>query len=171
MLPVLTSFLPPTHTHLYLPALFKIWEAFNSSVIDDRLLEMCGELSEEHVSSTAGDAGQGGAPWKDVGIWTESQWATLVGKGLGSISKFFFFSFSPCIEFCLDVPVGAMEVIFPALFPQKSSLIFVFRDCRIPLPMQIGWIKVVKESRKPLAEYVCIHNLKLSRMELISAIF
>ena len=99
MLPVLTSFLPPTHTHLYLPALFKIWEAFNSSVMDDRLLEMCGELSEEHVSGTAGDAGQGGAPWKDVGIWTESQWATLVGKGLSSISKSFFFHFSSCIEF------------------------------------------------------------------------
>jgi proteasome activator subunit 4 len=91
MVPVLTSFLPPTHTHLYLPALFKIWEAFNSGIIDDRLLEMCGELSEDHVSGTAGDAGQGGALWKDVGIWTESQWAILVGKGLGSISKFIFF--------------------------------------------------------------------------------
>jgi hypothetical protein len=41
----------------------------------------------------------------------------------------------------------------------------------LPLPMQIGWIKVVKESRKPLAEYVCIHNPKLSRMGLILAIF
>jgi hypothetical protein len=100
MVPVLTSFLPPTHTHLYLPALFKIWEAFNSGIIDDRLLEMCGELSEDHVSGTAGDAGQGGALWKDVGIWTESQWAILVGKGLGSISKFiFFFRISACIEF------------------------------------------------------------------------
>lgn len=99
MVAVLASFLPPTHTHLYLPALFKIWEAFNSSVIDDRLLEMCGELSEDHVSGIAGDAGQGSAPWKDVGIWTESQWATLVGKGLGSISKLFLFSFSLCVEF------------------------------------------------------------------------
>ena len=96
MVPVLTSFLPPTHTHLYIPALFKIWEAFNSGVLDDRLLEMCGECSEEHVSGTAGDAGQeGGAAWKDVGIWTESQWVTLVGKGLGSMSKSFsFFLFS-----------------------------------------------------------------------------
>ncbi|KAF8807254.1 hypothetical protein BYT27DRAFT_7189352 [Phlegmacium glaucopus] len=94
IVPVLTSFLPPTHTHLYLPALFHIWEAFNSGVLDDRLLEICGELSEEHVSGTAGDAGQeGGAPWKDVGIWTESQWVTLVGKGLGS----------------MNVPVGAMR--------------------------------------------------------------
>jgi proteasome activator subunit 4 len=94
MVPVLASFLPPTHTHFYIPALFRIWEAFNSGVIDDRLLEMCGELSEDHVSGTAGDAGQeGGAPWKDVGIWTESQWMTLLGKGLSSMSKSFFHFF------------------------------------------------------------------------------
>ncbi|CAA7258771.1 unnamed protein product [Cyclocybe aegerita] len=94
MIPVLTSFLPPTNTRLYLPALFKIWEAFNSGVIDDRLLELCGDLSEEHVSGIAGDAGpDGGAPWKDVGIWTDAQWKTLVGKGLGS----------------MNVPVGAMR--------------------------------------------------------------
>jgi proteasome activator subunit 4 len=98
MVPVLTSFLPPTHTHLYLPAMFKIWEGFNSGIIDDRLLEMCGELSEDHVSGTAGDAGEGGAPWKDIGIWTESQWATLVGKSLGSISKFLFFIFPPVLN-------------------------------------------------------------------------
>ena len=67
---MLTSLLPPTHTHLYLPALFKIWEAFSSGVIDERLLEMCSELSEDRVSGTAGDSGQGGAQWKDVDIWT-----------------------------------------------------------------------------------------------------
>ena len=88
MIPVLTSFLPPTQTHLYLPALFKLWEAFNSSVVDDRLLELAGELSEEHVSGTSGIAGEeDGAQWKDVGLWTEAQWNILIGKGLGSISK------------------------------------------------------------------------------------
>jgi len=89
MIPVLTSFLPPTDTHLYLPSLFKIWEAFNSGVIDDRLLELCGDLSEEHVAGKFGDAGEGGAEWKDVGIWTEAEWNILVGKGLGSMSKYF----------------------------------------------------------------------------------
>ncbi|KAF9568547.1 hypothetical protein CPC08DRAFT_654918 [Agrocybe pediades] len=93
MIPVLTSFLPPTHTHLYLPALFKIWEAFNSGVIDDRLLELCGDLSEEHVAGKSGDAGEGGAEWKDVGIWTEAEWNLLVGKGISS----------------MNVPVGAMR--------------------------------------------------------------
>lgn len=87
MIPVLTSFLPPTHTHLYLPTIFKIWEAFNSSLLDDRLIEFVGELSEEHVAGTAGRAGlDGAAQWKDVGIWSETQWTVLMGKALGSMS-------------------------------------------------------------------------------------
>lgn len=90
MIPVLTSFLPPTHTHLYLPALFKLWEAFNSSVMDDRLLELAGSLSEEHVAGLSGTAGEdGGAKWKEIGIWSESEWKFLIGKGLGSMSRSF----------------------------------------------------------------------------------
>ena len=51
MVPVLTSFLPPAHAHLYLPACFTIWSSFNLSLLDDRFIEMCGDLSEEHVSA------------------------------------------------------------------------------------------------------------------------
>lgn len=70
-----------------MPIIFKLWEAFNSSVIDDRLLELCGELSEEHVAGKSGDAGEeGGAERKDVGIWSETEWTMLVGKALGSMS-------------------------------------------------------------------------------------
>ena len=87
MIPVMTSFLPPTHTHLYLPTIFKIWEAFSSSILDDRLIEFVGELSEEHVAGAAGKAGlEGGAQWKDVGIWSETEWTMLVSKALGSMS-------------------------------------------------------------------------------------
>jgi proteasome activator subunit 4 len=89
MVPVLTSFLPPTHTHLYLSSLFKIWEAFNSAVIDDRLIRFAGELSEEHVAGKFGLAGEeGGAERKDIGMWTEREWALLIGKGLGSMSSY-----------------------------------------------------------------------------------
>ncbi|KAI0275116.1 hypothetical protein BC834DRAFT_851157 [Gloeopeniophorella convolvens] len=92
VIPVLTSFLPPTHIHLYLPAIFKLWEAFNSSLIDDRLIELVGGLSEEHVAGTSGKAGpEGGAPWKDIGIWSGTEWTVLVSKTLGS----------------MNVPVGA----------------------------------------------------------------
>lgn len=87
MIPVMTSFLPPTHTHLYLPTIFKIWEAFNSWLLDDRLIEFVGELSEEHVAGSMGKAGEdGGAKWKDVGIWSETEWTVLMGKALGSMS-------------------------------------------------------------------------------------
>ena len=89
MIPVMTSFLPPTHTHLYLPTIFKLWEAFNSSLLDDRLIEFMGELSEEHVAGTIGNVGvEGGAQWKDVGIWSETEWTVLMGKALGSMSTF-----------------------------------------------------------------------------------
>jgi proteasome activator subunit 4 len=94
MIPVMTSFLPPSHVHLYIPSLFKLWEAFNSSIIDDRLIEFVGNLSEEHVAGKFGLAGEeGGAEWKDVGIWTSDQWTLLVGKGLGfmSLSIYIFF--------------------------------------------------------------------------------
>jgi proteasome activator subunit 4 len=92
MIPVMTSFLPPIQIHLYLPTIFKVWEAFNSSLLDDRLIDFVGELSEEHVAGIAGKVGvDGGAQWKDVGIWSETEWTVLMGKALGS----------------MNVPVGA----------------------------------------------------------------
>ncbi|KAI0757312.1 ARM repeat-containing protein [Daedaleopsis nitida] len=92
MVPVLTSFVPPTHAHLYLPMVFKIWEAFNSSLIDDRFVELCGELAEEHVAGHLGEVGpEGAAEWKTVGIWSDAEWTFLIGKALGS----------------MNVPVGA----------------------------------------------------------------
>ncbi len=93
MIPVMTSFFPPIHIHLYLPTIFKIWEAFNSTLLDDRLIESVGELSEEHVAGTAGKVGEeGGAHWKDVGIWSETEWTVLMGKALGSMSTLDKFS-------------------------------------------------------------------------------
>jgi proteasome activator subunit 4 len=90
MFPVFVSFFPPTHIHLYLPTLLAFSKAFNSTIIDERILELAGELSEEHVSGAAGPAGEeGGAKWKDIGIWSEADWNFLVGKGLTSMGTFF----------------------------------------------------------------------------------
>ena len=111
MIPVMLAFFPQTHTHLYLPLLFKLWEAFNSSVIDDRLIELCGELSEEHVAGKSGDAGEeGGAELKDVGIWTEAEWTVLVGKALGSMSTSDYDYPFDCCSYISDVPVGSVRV-------------------------------------------------------------
>ena len=88
MVPVLTSFLPPSYSHLYMPVVFKLWEAFNSSVIDDRFIELCGELSEEHIAGQFSEYGpEGTAEWKTVGIWSDAEWTFLIGKALGSMSK------------------------------------------------------------------------------------
>ena len=87
MIPVMTSFLPPTHTRLYLPAIFNVWEAFNSVLLYERLIEFVGELAEEPVAGVAGNAGpEGGAQWKDIGMWTETEWTVLMSKALGSMS-------------------------------------------------------------------------------------
>jgi proteasome activator subunit 4 len=64
--------------------------------MDDRLLDLAGELSEEHVAAKFGDAGEGGADWKDVGMWTEAEWTLLVGKGLGSMSACFLCALQSC---------------------------------------------------------------------------
>ncbi|EIW86450.1 hypothetical protein CONPUDRAFT_78796 [Coniophora puteana RWD-64-598 SS2] len=86
MMPVLTSFLPPTHCHHYLPIMFGTWESLNSFVLDDRLFEFMGVLSEGHVAGKAGYSdSEAGAEWKDVGIWTEHQWAMLMSKALSSM--------------------------------------------------------------------------------------
>ncbi|KAJ7071512.1 hypothetical protein C8F01DRAFT_1110832 [Mycena amicta] len=92
MFPVLVSFLPPTHAQLYFPTLISFCKGFNSTILDERILELAGELSEEHVAGAAGPAGEeGGASWKDIGIYTEADWNFIVGKGLTS----------------MDVPVGS----------------------------------------------------------------
>jgi len=83
MVPVMASFLPPFDIHLYVPVLFKLWEAFNSEVLNSRLIELCGDLSEEHKTGSI-------VKWKDVGIWTDAEWTVLVGKALGSMSKVIF---------------------------------------------------------------------------------
>ncbi|KAJ8084329.1 Proteasome activator BLM10 [Marasmius tenuissimus] len=80
IVPVLTSFLPLSTCRAYIPTLFKLWQAFNSSVLDDRLLELAGQLSREHVT------GAEGIQWKDVGIWSESEWELLIVKALGSMN-------------------------------------------------------------------------------------
>lgn len=88
IVPVLTSFIPLSNSQDYLPALFAIWEAFNSNIVDERMIELMSELAEEHVAGLAGPLGEGGSTrWNDVGIWSDKQWVFITGKCLGSMSK------------------------------------------------------------------------------------
>jgi proteasome activator subunit 4 len=84
---LLTSFLPLTNASSYIPALFKIWEAFNSTYIDDRMVELLALLAEEHVAGKGEDGY--GLPFNDVGIFEEVQWVRIMRACLGSMSKLF----------------------------------------------------------------------------------
>ncbi|KAG8722752.1 hypothetical protein FRC08_010362 [Ceratobasidium sp. 394] len=85
MIIVITSFISPSHPEVYMPALFKIWEAFNSTALDDRLIHVMGNLAEEHCSGKQGRWAEGGAERKSVGIFTEQEWVLLMSKCLGSM--------------------------------------------------------------------------------------
>ncbi|ELU44509.1 pyruvate decarboxylase [Rhizoctonia solani AG-1 IA] len=49
-----------------------IWEAFNSTVVDDRLIHVMGNLAEEHCAGKDGRWGEGSTERRDIGIFTDS---------------------------------------------------------------------------------------------------
>lgn len=113
-------FLPLSHPQYYLPAVFKLWEAFNSSIWDEQWLDLMEWLSIKHLDPALSDpdvvdelremarergemylpegprveesvpveeAWKGGAgEWKglrrEVGIYTEAQFASIMTKCL-----------------------------------------------------------------------------------------
>ncbi|QRW00399.1 proteasome activator complex subunit 4 [Ceratobasidium sp. AG-Ba] len=97
MIIVITSFISPSHPEVYMPALFKIWEAFNSTAVDDRLIHVMGNLAEEHCAGKHGRWADGGVARKEVGIFTDKEWVLLMSKCLGS----------------MNVPVGTSQSSIP----------------------------------------------------------
>jgi proteasome activator subunit 4 len=111
----MTTFLPLSHPQIYLPMMFRAWEAVNSYMYDERMLHFLSKLSEMHVAPDVSDPRkiadipddecvegegrpqwsqhdlQGDARWaglyKDVGIYTEHEWNLLMCKCLASMGK------------------------------------------------------------------------------------
>ena len=168
VIPVVTSFLPWTNTDLYIPALFKLWEALNSTSMDERMLELGGCLSEEHVAGKAGIAGDSAAGWKDVGIWTQEQWTLLLTKGLSAMS-------TCCLRLsmCLLIDVSCRCSYWPrtgnrtvqhmAIFSVRSNV--QFERVRVVLrPMLMLWrTRTLKESRRISVNMVSIENMYTSQ--------
>lgn len=48
-------FLPLSHPQYYLPAVFRLWEAFNSGIWDEQWLDLMERLSVKHLDPTASD--------------------------------------------------------------------------------------------------------------------
>ncbi|KAJ3576133.1 hypothetical protein NP233_g629 [Leucocoprinus birnbaumii] len=114
---IMTSFLPRTHPDIYLPAIFKIWEAFNSAYMDERFMELAGDLARDHVSGPEGEFGSdGAASWKDVGIWSAEQWSLLTSKGLNMMS----------------VPVGSLKTSSTTAAHADASLERPPKQIRVP---------------------------------------
>ncbi|KDQ20580.1 hypothetical protein BOTBODRAFT_169318 [Botryobasidium botryosum FD-172 SS1] len=89
MITILVGFLPfkPSVAHLYVPALFSIWESFNSAIIEDRVVTVSAILVKNQMTIlTQGKAEKEGLmQWKDVGVWTESEWRRLMRLCSGSM--------------------------------------------------------------------------------------
>lgn len=111
----LLSFLPVSHPQAYLSMLFRVWDAVNSYMYDERMLEFLAKLAEMHVEPDIsdprkiaeipddeisegesrekwahGDVPEGsdwGGIYKDVGIFTEHEWHLLMCKCLQSMGR------------------------------------------------------------------------------------
>jgi proteasome activator subunit 4 len=107
-------FVPLSHPQEWLPAVFALWEAFNSTIYDDQWLDMLARLAERHVDphlshprmvealkdTTAQHEGLLEASislddhWagirKDVGIFTDGQFSFIMSKCLHAMGKYVF---------------------------------------------------------------------------------
>ncbi|KZT61232.1 hypothetical protein CALCODRAFT_447468 [Calocera cornea HHB12733] len=89
-LPPLIALLPHSTPELYLPPLLTIWEALNSSIVDERMLAFLGTLAIRHVEPD--ERGEGG-DWEKirdgregVGMWPEETWRRIMGKCLRALN-------------------------------------------------------------------------------------
>lgn len=48
-------FLPSSHPQYYLPAVFKLWESFNSSIYDEQWLDLMERLAVKHLDPSVSD--------------------------------------------------------------------------------------------------------------------
>jgi len=128
----MASFIPRTHPDIYLPAIFKIWEAFNSASLDERFMELAGDLARDHVAGPESEFGSDGtAAWKDVGIWTAEQWSILTNKGLNMMGRSNYLNVSKSyltLILIIAVPVGSLKVCLLNIHCDVSLTMDVMAD-------------------------------------------
>jgi proteasome activator subunit 4 len=130
---LLVHFLPISHPQAWLPAMFRLWESFSSSLFDDQMLDLLARVAEMHVedprvssvqsmketgihsdeyqaeassSSSIEETSEEGEPmWNEVGIFTEAQFSLIMTKCLRSAG----------------LPVGASKAANATLMAQSAS--------------------------------------------------
>lgn len=94
-------FLPLAYPERWLPAMFRVWETFRSSLFDEQMLDHLSRLSEYHMSES-----QSGARRNSIGIFTEAEYARIMSKCLRSAG----------------LPVGTNKAAGAALVAQSASV-------------------------------------------------
>ncbi|WFD32792.1 Proteasome activator BLM10 [Malassezia sp. CBS 17886] len=109
---LLVHLLPLAQPQQWLPALFRLWDTFNSSLFDDQMLDHLARLSELLVADPCGGGGGAAADtdalgvWRETGIFTDAQFATVMTKCLRSAG----------------LPVGTNKTANAALMEQSSGV-------------------------------------------------
>ncbi|WFD34224.1 Proteasome activator BLM10 [Malassezia cuniculi] len=94
-------FLPLDTPQRWLPALFRLWETFRTSLFDDQMLDHLARLAEYHMREAPHTA-----PWREIGIFSESEYARVMTKCLRSAG----------------LPVGTNKAASATLMAQSASV-------------------------------------------------
>jgi hypothetical protein len=129
-------FVPLSHPQEWLPAVFTLWQSFNSTIYDDQWLDLLARLAERHVDPNLShprlvealkDAAEqhGGlldadvplTDWagirKDVGIFTDEEFSFIMSKCLRVMGTSILLgrtSQTMLIETTKGIPVGSAKV-------------------------------------------------------------
>ncbi|WFD01127.1 Proteasome activator BLM10 [Malassezia yamatoensis] len=105
---ILVHCLPLDGYQAWLPVMFRLWETFKSSLFDDQMLDLLARLAEHQANaslSTRTDSSTS-CPWKDVGLFTDDQYALIMTKCLRSAG----------------LPVGANKAANATLMAQSVNV-------------------------------------------------
>lgn len=104
----LVQFLPLDEPQAWLPAMFRLWETFKSSLFDDQMLDHLARLAEHQLLDAPAAAIDDAKPalWQETGLFTDAQFALIMTKCLRSAG----------------LPVGANKAANATLMAQSANV-------------------------------------------------
>ncbi|PWN28316.1 hypothetical protein BDZ90DRAFT_250757 [Jaminaea rosea] len=117
----LVHFLPLSKPQRWLPAMFKLWDCFESGLFDDQMLDLLARLAILHANPEISQSEDSGTVspqrglWKEVGLLTKEQFAMIMTKALRSAG----------------LPVGATKDANSALMAQSAIMMKTGSDAEV----------------------------------------
>lgn len=110
----LVHFLPLSQPKRWLPAMFKLWDSFESGMFDDQMLDLLARLTVIHCNPELAGHERGAddempnqdALWQEIGLLTKEQFALVMTKALRSAG----------------LPVGSTKDANTALMAQSANV-------------------------------------------------